>query len=107
MGTAGDSLSYHNGSNFSTYDADHDRSGSSCAETYTGAWWYNNCYHSNLNGEYMNPGRRDGDCVEQLACRQLLHEKFLHVGAASSESSAALSAVSIPVVRGTCDRVHG
>merc|ERR1712012_149188 len=60
-GTAGDSLSYHNGSNFSTFDADHDRSGSSCAETYTGAWWYNSCYHSNLNGEYMNTGRSEDE----------------------------------------------
>jgi len=58
-GTAGDSLSYHNGSNFSTFDADNDRNGSrNCAEAYTGAWWYNSCSISNLNGEYVDPGRR-------------------------------------------------
>jgi len=51
-GNAGDSLAGHNGYMFSTYDADNDVSGSSCASTYRGAWWYNSCHHSNLNGEY-------------------------------------------------------
>jgi len=56
-GTAGDSLSYHSGQRFSTYDADHDSSsGYNCAELYTGAWWYKSCYDSNLNGKYEHPG---------------------------------------------------
>ncbi|XP_059546624.1 ficolin-3 isoform X3 [Myotis daubentonii] len=51
-GTAGDSLSFHNGKRFSTYDADHDTTEGNCAVTVHGAWWYEACYHSNLNGPY-------------------------------------------------------
>ena len=53
-GTAGDSLSYHRGSPFSTKDRDNDANSSNCASVYTGAWWYKSCYDSNLNGQYMN-----------------------------------------------------
>jgi len=51
-GDVGDSLSGHNGYKFSTYDADNDIYGKSCAESYRGAWWYSKCHSSNLNGEY-------------------------------------------------------
>jgi len=55
-GDAGDSLKYHRGREFSTYDQDHDlKTDGNCAETFRGAWWYNDCLHSNLNGEYGNP----------------------------------------------------
>nr|KAF6378074.1 ficolin 3 [Myotis myotis] len=55
-GTAGDSLSFHHGKRFSTYDADHDTTEGNCAVTVHGAWWYEACYHSNLNGPYaMSP----------------------------------------------------
>ena len=53
LGTAGDSLSFHLGSAFSTKDADHDgKSTEHCAQSYKGAWWYKDCHHSNLNGLY-------------------------------------------------------
>ena len=53
-GTAGDSLTYHNGSRFSTRDNDNDVWSDNCAQTHTAAWWYNKCQHSTLNGRYFN-----------------------------------------------------
>ncbi|XP_078493060.1 fibrinogen-like protein A [Ciona intestinalis] len=53
-GDAGESLEYHNGSRFSTFDSDHDASSGNCAVDFHGAWWYGGCYTSNLNGEYLN-----------------------------------------------------
>jgi len=47
---AGDSLSYHNGMPFSTYD----RGAINCAKAFKGAWWYRSCHSSNLNGLYLN-----------------------------------------------------
>lgn len=51
--TAGDSMAFHNNMKFSTPDRDQDGSkDESCAETFRGGWWYNNCHKSNLNGKY-------------------------------------------------------
>ncbi|KAI8747845.1 BgiBsFReD29 [Biomphalaria glabrata] len=55
-GNAGDSLKYHNDTFFSTYDKD--IMTSNCASHFTGAWWYKDCFFSNLNGywesNYLN-----------------------------------------------------
>jgi ficolin len=52
-GTAGDNLARQNGQGFSTKDQDNDvNSQGNCAIDYTGAWWYEVCHNSNLNGIY-------------------------------------------------------
>ncbi|XP_056597584.1 tenascin isoform X2 [Triplophysa dalaica] len=51
-GTAGDSLSYHDGCSFSTWDRDLQAIITRCAMSYRGGWWYRNCHESNLNGVY-------------------------------------------------------
>ncbi|XP_062577817.1 techylectin-like protein [Saccostrea cucullata] len=48
-GTAGDSLNYSNGAKFFTKDQNNAQK---CATDYHGAWWYKNCHHANLNGQY-------------------------------------------------------
>ncbi|XP_070566650.1 fibrinogen-like protein 1 [Ptychodera flava] len=59
-GTAGDSLSYQNNQEFSTPDRDNDGSETThCARSYVSGWWFNNCYHSNLNGLYHDNERED------------------------------------------------
>ena len=46
-------LSFHSKMRFSTKDQDNDSKNGSCAGMFKGAWWYNNCHHSNLNGQYL------------------------------------------------------
>ena len=50
----GDSMTYHNGQQFSTLNRDNDEnSGGSCARTWGGGgWWFGNCHYANLNGQY-------------------------------------------------------
>ncbi|XP_056001834.1 fibrinogen-like protein A [Ostrea edulis] len=52
-GTAGNSLGWHSGHKFSTWDQDNDIWDKNCATYCHGAWWYRDCYASNLNGQYV------------------------------------------------------
>ena len=57
IGTAGDSMTRYrnlNGMQFSTLDRDNDKYSGNCAVAWHGAWWYNACTHSNLNGLYLS-----------------------------------------------------
>ncbi|MBN3275985.1 FCN1 protein, partial [Polyodon spathula] len=47
-----DSLTYQNNMPFSTEDRD--PSAKRCPDRFKGAWWYNDCHLSNLNGIYKN-----------------------------------------------------
>lgn len=70
-GTAGDSFGGGTGSPdpsrlnnrmpFTTRDRDHDNWASgNCAVAKQGAWWFNDCYWSHLNGPYKNQGEEGG-----------------------------------------------
>jgi len=50
---AGDSLSYHLGSKFSTRDEDNEEWPGSMAQDHRGGWWYPLLVDSNLNGLYL------------------------------------------------------
>ncbi|XP_064163747.1 tenascin-like isoform X3 [Anguilla rostrata] len=59
-GTAGDSLSYHQGRPFSTYDNDNDIAVTNCALSYKGAFWYKNCHRVNVMGRYGDHSHSKG-----------------------------------------------
>ncbi|XP_077944950.1 tenascin-like isoform X5 [Gasterosteus aculeatus] len=59
-GTAGDSMSYHQGRPFSTYDNDNDIAVTNCALSYKGAFWYKNCHRVNLMGKYGDDSHSKG-----------------------------------------------
>ena len=42
-----------NGMRFTTRDRDNDVYGGSCAQEFSGAWWYRDCHNANLNGLYL------------------------------------------------------
>ncbi|TDG39241.1 hypothetical protein AWZ03_014336 [Drosophila navojoa] len=53
-GNASDAMRTHDKMKFSTYDRDHDEfTHINCAEYHHGAWWYDFCSRSNLNGKYF------------------------------------------------------
>ena len=80
LGTAGDSLSVHRGTAFSTKDRDNDKTGGNCATIFKGAWWYTHCHHSNLNGRYLK-----GKHSSYADGVNWLHWKGLHYSAKRAE----------------------
>ncbi|XP_043355031.1 tenascin isoform X14 [Dermochelys coriacea] len=59
-GTAGDSMTYHSGRSFSTFDKDNDAAITNCALSYKGAFWYKNCHRVNLMGRYGDNSHSQG-----------------------------------------------
>ncbi|XP_068429840.1 tenascin-like isoform X1 [Clinocottus analis] len=59
-GTAGDSMTYHQGRPFSTFDNDNDIAVTNCALSYKGAFWYKNCHRVNLMGKYGDVSHSKG-----------------------------------------------
>ncbi|XP_033103917.1 fibrinogen-like protein 1 [Anneissia japonica] len=56
-----ESLHYHNGMSFSTFDRDNDNLRSySCSILSGSAWWFNKCSRTNLNGKYKLVNVWDG-----------------------------------------------
>ena len=45
-------MARHSGKMFTTKDKDNDETAGNCAEVVHGAWWYDYCKDSNLNGFY-------------------------------------------------------
>ena len=58
--TAGDGLTYHSGSGFSTKDKDIDGAPINCSIIYWGAFWYNDCVNTNPLGYYEFNGWAKG-----------------------------------------------
>ncbi|XP_052086413.1 fibrinogen-like protein A [Mytilus californianus] len=52
-GTAGDSLAYHNGMQFSATDQDNDKNSGKCVIN-DGPWWHQSCRHSALNMKFSS-----------------------------------------------------
>ena len=68
----GNSLEYQLGQNFSTPDRDNDNDKQKrCAKVCSGAWWYNHCCETNLNGLYFigRKGRHAKRGIEWAAFR--------------------------------------
>ena len=65
VGNASDALGYHRGMSFTTKDRDNDKWSTNCALRYKGAWWYNGCHISNLNGLYLN-GKDDSNSCQGM-----------------------------------------
>ena len=68
-----DAMAIHNQMQFSTRDRDNDRSNYNCASAYGGAWWYNSCYNSNLNGKYKLHTPEDGGNYSRDYLRLVWH----------------------------------
>uniref|UniRef100_A0A8C3FG91 Tenascin C n=1 Tax=Chrysemys picta bellii TaxID=8478 RepID=A0A8C3FG91_CHRPI len=71
-GTAGDSMTYHNGRSFSTFDKDNDAAITNCALSYKGAFWYKNCHRVNLMGRYGD----NSHSQVSLPCYVTIHQAW-------------------------------
>ncbi|XP_052818021.1 microfibril-associated glycoprotein 4-like, partial [Mya arenaria] len=52
-GDCGDSMAYHKGMQFSTFDNDKDMYTGNCVVDYQGGYWHNICHRANPNGLYL------------------------------------------------------
>uniref|UniRef100_A0A8C9MUP9 Tenascin C n=1 Tax=Serinus canaria TaxID=9135 RepID=A0A8C9MUP9_SERCA len=73
----GDSMTYHNGRSFSTFDKDHDSAITNCALSYKGAFWYKNCHRVNLMGRY---GDNSHSQVSLALKASLIHKRNCNYG---------------------------
>lgn len=69
----GDSMTYHQGRPFSTFDNDNDIAVTNCALSYKGAFWYKNCHRVNLMGKY---GDRSHSKVRRSGHMFLFHVRL-------------------------------
>ena len=73
VGNSHDSMATQNGRPFSTRDRDNDACSCNCAAVFGGAWWYNACFSSNLNGKYQPHTPEDGGDFTSGANRLVWH----------------------------------
>ncbi|XP_059168883.1 ficolin-2-like [Physella acuta] len=67
-GNVRDDLDNHKYMKFSTFDQENDLSiKNNCALKFHGAWWYNDCYLSNLNGIYGAENTKGNNWIPYLA----------------------------------------
>ena len=50
-GVTTDPFVIHNELRFSTHDNDNDKNNNNCAVSYKSGWWFNSCFHINLNNQ--------------------------------------------------------
>ena len=66
-GTLADALKRHNRKKFATFDSDNDPHPTlNCASHLFGAWWFDNCHSSHLNGKYFSGGKMAIDRSDRI-----------------------------------------
>ena len=66
-GTLADALKRHNRKNFATFNSDNDPHPTlNCASHLFGAWWFDNCHASHLNGKYFSGGKMAIDRSDRI-----------------------------------------